>query len=375
MAAEPNAPAPASTPKLTERAAKFLSASDDAAREMTQWLTRSAAPSGKGGWPALASALRMSALDGLAKPTRRVFRVSEGARRLGFERDMNSRLRIERSIPLLAPRSICIALSVPRDVRLTLPSLDYGVLSDLAAARAVGEGLALALVSPALSEILARPVASGVSASLGVLFLQLRADRGYLIRVEGHSPDVAERLARHAAVFVLLSTRLSAAIFVAEQNSSSERERLLQLTAAGDRALGCELPAGLISLAALVSGFDGADFDADACGLAAHAALRERFDEDWFVNPRVSEVLRGACARGNLLDGRDFCAELGVAPDAAIARDARTITRCSRASSQRVERSFSKRWGTESRCSRRRRSRCATTMSSTSFAKTAICFI
>jgi hypothetical protein len=322
-AAPASAPAPElpQPPSPVAQATLWLEATDDAAGEMVRWLTRAAAPSGRASWPVLAAALRATELDGLARPARRFYRLAEGARRLGFERDMGARMRAERAVAQLTPRSVCLALSVPDDVRVAEPCLEYGVLSDLVAAQGIGEALALVLVSPALSEVARWPAGSGVSASLGALFLQLRAEPGYLARVEGHSPDIAERMARHAAIFLLLRTRLSAAQLLVEASApASEHELLLQLMAATQRALGCELPAGLTSLSFLTSALEGGEFVAADSALRQHAALRERYDEDWFANPRVSEVLRGACARGNLLDGPGFCAELGAEPAAGIAR-------------------------------------------------------
>jgi hypothetical protein len=48
--------------------------------------------------------------------------------------------------------------------------------------------------------------------------------------------------------------------------------------------------------------------------------LRERFDADWYRNPRVSEVLRGAAMRGTTLSLAALLDELGVAASAAIGR-------------------------------------------------------
>jgi hypothetical protein len=269
----------------------------------------------------LFAALRAPHFDGLARPARRFFRLAAGARRLGFERELTTRMRAESSRTLLAPRACVVALSVPDDIRVLQPSIEYGVLSDLAATQSTGEALALALVSSAQSELTRLPCASGVSAAIGALFLQLRAEPGYLCRVDGLSPDVAERLARHAAIFVLLRTRLDAALSLAEREVlRSDRDRLEYLRMVAERALGCAVPSGLAALMFFDSGPQGSDFEAADCGLAVHAALRERFDEDWFLNPRVGEVLRGACVRGNLLTARELCTELAAGDELGAAR-------------------------------------------------------
>ena len=45
-------------------------------------------------------------------------------------------------------------------------------------------------------------------------------------------------------------------------------------------------------------------------GFALHTGLRERFDADWFRNPRSAELLRDACMSGNRLTPEALCAEL-----------------------------------------------------------------
>ena len=315
------APEGAGTAAVPSEAAHWLDATDDAARELTRWLTRSAVKRGNVTWPVLFSALRATQYDGLARPARRLYRLAEGTRRLGFERELTKRVRAESSVTLFAPSACVVPLSVPDDIRVVQPSIEFGVLSDLVATQSTGEALALALVSPADSELTRLPCAAGVSAAIGGLFQQLRAEPRYLTRMDELSPDVSERLARHAAIFVLLRTRLDAALWLAEQpRVRSDRERLEHLTQAAERALGCVVPPGIAALAFFASPLEGRAFEASACSLALHAALRERFDDDWYANPRVNEVLRGACARGNLLSVRELCAELAASPQLGIAR-------------------------------------------------------
>ena len=313
LATEPASTREPEHERVSDAANAWLSATDDAFEDMSRWLMRQGGAAGADTWSARFRALRAPQFDGLARPVRRLVRLAESARRLGFARELTSNMHAEHANACLVPCSRVLALSVPDDVRVFESRSEFGVLSDLAAARAIGEGLACALVSPAQSDVLRMACGLGVSAAIGGLFLQLRADPRFLGRVEGHAPDVSERLARHAAIVVLALSRLHAALaWAEEQTVPTESERLEVMCAVVERALGCRLPPGVTAIAYLASAVDGADFTALDAGLALHAALRERFDEDWYLNPRVSDVLRGACTRGSLLSIGDFRTELAA---------------------------------------------------------------
>lgn len=321
-------PVPANPTESTEsdetslvRAERWLSQTDDAAHELTAWLLKHSETTGEGGLGELSRALRAGQLDGLASPQQRLYRLADGARRLGFERDMGARMRAELGQSLLLPMVQCVALSVPHDVRLVQGSLDYGVLSDLSAAQGIGEALMLALVSPAASLLVRYPLGISVSAVVGGLFMQQRADAEYLRRVVHLERQPAAQLARHSALVLLLRSRLAAALLCARHAPvRSRQERLSQLMAAGERALGRELPAGIAALTALASQSDAHVFETTARACELHAALRERFDSDYYLNPRVSDVLRGAAQRGNLLDAQAFGREVGAKTSAGVAR-------------------------------------------------------
>lgn len=324
----PGAEAP--LPELTtlqwcERAQHFLEHTDDAAGELTRWWMKRAAGGGRSPDDVgqLMAALRAPELDGLAKPQKRFFRVAAGARQLGFEADMSARLRAEPGKPLLAPLVRTFALAVPGDVRVSQPGLEFGIASDLVAAQGTGEALAMCLVSPGLSLASRRaPEASdSVSAAFGGLFLQLRAEPGYLRRVDELDRDQAEPAARHAALWTLLRARLAAALLLVEQTPLRDpQQRLQQLMAASERALGRPLPEGVAALWLLSARPNSHEFAALARGYELHAALRERFDLDFYLNPRVSEVLRGAAARGGAFSAEGLARELGVDPAAGRAR-------------------------------------------------------
>jgi hypothetical protein len=160
-----------------------------------------------------------------------------------------------------------------------------------------------------------------VSAALGGLFLQLRADPGYLRRIDGFDPDVAARVGQHAGVCVLLRARWAAALLLAEQAPARDvRDRLQQLMAASERALSRALPEPIAALALLTAGPRAHDFSALSRGYELHAALRERYDIDFHSNPRVSEVVRGAAARGSTVTAEELGVELAASPAAGIER-------------------------------------------------------
>ncbi len=312
-------PAPELAPDALAR--EFLESTEDPTRELVRWLVKPAAVSGTIAWHLLLRGLRAPELDGLARPARRWARVAEGLRNLGFERDLSSRVRAEPGVMLFDPRARVLALAIPSNVRVAQSALDFGLLSDLYAAQGVAQALAHVLVSPALPVLVARPSEPGLAEAFGVLFMQLRADREYLRRVDGLDQGWVERVARQAGVLMLLEARVQAALYLAElAPARTDVDRLQQLTAAMEGALGVELPPGLAALAGWSAPLGPAAFEASVAGLAAHVGLRERYDADWYRNPRVSELLRGAAARGSTLTLPEFLLELSVPAGASAAR-------------------------------------------------------
>jgi hypothetical protein len=318
---EPSEPAP--QPVSVQTLAKdWLERSDDAVQELVRWLVKhSELPAGESDLARLLVGLRAFGLDGLARPDRRFFRLATGARKLGFERDMNARMRGENAPALLVPQPVCLALHAPHDVRVLQPDLEYGVLSDLSVAQGLGQGLALALISPAVGPLLSRPRGASVSAAMGGLFAQLRGDAQYLRRVDGLERDPAEKVARIGALWLLLRSRLAAALTLTWRGAArSTEERIQQLTAAGERALGYQVSQGLLAATLLQEDTCEEQFLGLHWGFTLHAALREQLDQDFYLNPRLSEVLRGAAARGAGLDAPGLAAELGATDSLALPR-------------------------------------------------------
>jgi hypothetical protein len=57
-----------------------------------------------------------------------------------------------------------------------------------------------------------------------------------------------------------------------------------------------------------------------------HVGLRERFDADWYRNPRSAELLRAACARGNSVPPEAVCGEFFAPLATAAARAVELVT-------------------------------------------------
>ena len=84
------------------------------------------------------------------------------------------------------------------------------------------------------------------------------------------------------------------------------------------RALSVEVPEALAARVAL----GGSPARARALRVAGplHVAMRERFDEDWWRNPRSEEALRVATRLGAARPVASLVEELGADPDALGAR-------------------------------------------------------
>ena len=123
---------------------------------------------------------------------------------------------------------------------------------------------------------------------------------------------------RAIAVGAVIEARLTAARILA---SLQARESGLGARAAAMhrdlylRATGADLPAGL-QLCDLDPWLD-AFAELQGRALAAHAAafLRERYDEDWWRNPRSTASLQGIWARGGRPTCAELWAEMGGAPE------------------------------------------------------------
>lgn len=302
-------------------AAEFLARTDAAAEDAVRYCLRAFKLSKPIPWHLVLRGLRAPELDSSSAAKQRGARVSAWLHMLGFASELQGRMRGEPDPAAGLPYPLCLPLAIPRDVRVAQSTLDFGVASDVLAAHGVGRALGLATCQGALPPELRWPVGASTAGVVGALGLQLWGDRLHLQRVQGLSAAAAERVGRLAGTLALLVMRLFCALAEAPRvDPDRAQESLEALAEPVGRALCCEVPpsiAGLIGSAQLTHRAQALE---SLAALAAHAALRERFDADWFRNPRAGELLRAACERGNLLGPEAFCTELGTALSAAGGR-------------------------------------------------------
>jgi hypothetical protein len=260
---------------------------------------------------ALLHALRVPALDGLFPPRERWRRLAADVRALQFERVLGARVRVERSTLGVTPRVRWVAPDPPRDVRLLSSVAEQGLISELAAAEGLGRGLAVALSSAGLPVELRWPVEATVPRALGGAFAQLLADRLALGRGRGLGAGDCEGVARHAGAMVLLETRACAAgVLWLAMGHTTDPEVAVDLLR---RALAVDVDARLAPWLMGTPWSTPARFRGRLGGLAAWVALRERFDEDWYRNPRAAEAIRAGTEPGGRASAEGWLeADLGA---------------------------------------------------------------
>jgi hypothetical protein len=194
-------------------------------------------------------------------------------------------------------------------------------VSELAAGEGLGRALGLALVSPGLPIALRHPAHATVARTFGALFVEMATEPDFWRRMRGVGDATAHRVATLARAIFVLETRAQAAALLVDDGASTERRRE-EATERLSHALGVRLDTPLATLVALTPDPDAAAarLRARVGALAAWTGLRDRFDEDWYRNPRSEEAFRAAAAPGGLLPAEAWLAELRAEPEAAFAR-------------------------------------------------------
>jgi hypothetical protein len=177
-----------------------------------------------------------------------------------------------------------------RGLRLEAPRTEaaLGGSSFARACSAFGASFRAATASPSLPFALARDPQFVSMHRVASVFGALPASRAFQKRVLGNGARVSANQARVLARTSLLHARLEAARYL-----TSRAQSAFSFEELTHRLFGAPLPS------ALAGAWPPAHEDAPArfLGLITAAALRrelvDRFDEDWFANPRAAIHLRG----------------------------------------------------------------------------------
>jgi len=281
--------ADAGPPDRVESAEAFLEASEDAGREAWSRL---------GSWP-------FAPLPGFPAKDR-FRRLAEMSAGLGFVDVLRARARVEPPHDEPQPRARVVLVSVPDDVRLVPSRIELGWVSELDASEALGRATMRALANPGLPVALRRAAVGSTARAYGALHAQLLGDPAALARRPLFSRREAEEAARSFGAACVLGARMRAACVLGDGG-----ERL-------ESVLGRSVPR-VVRTAWVGPSGAGARWRGTFAGLALWGALRERYDEDWYRNPRAAETIRGVAERSGWTSAESWLEELGVEDPADLA--------------------------------------------------------
>jgi hypothetical protein len=280
-----------------EQAAAFLEATSELTREAISFAERAHSQRVETGLDALWVALGQD-LRGLFPREGRLRRLAAEWEPLGMRRLLAARAKaaLDHPGPFLAPQ--LVTLEAPTQLRFSAAEREYGLASELASAEVIGRALGVAHGSQTLPVALRFASVGTVARAVGALAVQRLMEPHFLRKVRGLSTRESGQMARLCALWFLLDARLSAAQVLAR--GVAGESALDELTALAERALLGSVQRGpAATLMLRVSA--GASFRGKAHAPALVWALRERFDQDWYLNPRAAEPLRGALARAGEL--------------------------------------------------------------------------
>ncbi len=259
----------------------------------------------------LPRALRAEALDAAFPRTRRIARLARALEVFGADPRTASRLRIEEHAAATL-RSDLAPIDPPARVAIALPTVELGLGSELLTLEALGRGLALAMVSPALGLEHRRLPSAPVPPALGALLVLLPTDARFLSRQLELDARAVASIRPVASYLALVRMRLELARLAFRKRGLSAKDDHAHALAA--RALGAtsDLPAGPLLVSSEPTPLLEASARAASAAPVLFTALRERHDEDFFRNPRTLDTIAGAAARGARLGLEEWLAELGA---------------------------------------------------------------
>jgi len=293
---------------VTGLAEQWLELSKDVASEAYARARAETQAQGEGGldtlWATLGTPMR-----GLFRDEGRYRRLADELAPLGLRQQLAQSARLAPPHPGPFPAPHVLVAAAPRDVRLSPSSIDVGLASELLGADALGRAMAHVHASPALPFALRHASAATISRAAGAICTLRFTETSFLRKRRGLSIREAGAVARIAGAFVLLESRLGAAALLARSLSGNHLQARAQVLC--ERALLGPVPPGC-SLFLLTRLSASSAFRGKVWAPSLVYALRERFDVDWYENPRAAEPLRGAFARAGDFSVEGLVEELGA---------------------------------------------------------------
>lgn len=292
----------------TELAEQWLTITKDVASEAFSRARSAARSQGESGldtlWAALGTPMR-----GLFRPEGRYRRLADELSPLGLRRQLVLGARLAPPHPGPFPAPHVLVAVAPRDIRVSPSRVDAGLATELLAADALGRATAHVHASPALPFALRHASAGSLARAAGSLCMLRFTETSFLRKRRGLSSREAGEVARLSAAFVLTESRLAAATLLVRNLRGPDLQGRSQ--ALCERALLGPVPPGC-SLFLLTRLSAGSAFRGKVWAPSLVYALRERFDADWYENPRAGEPLRGAFARAGDFSVEGLAEELGA---------------------------------------------------------------
>ncbi|MEM9188631.1 MAG: hypothetical protein AAGF12_05620 [Myxococcota bacterium] len=241
-------------------------------------------------------------------------RIAEALDGLGVARDLRDRVRVERAHREWHPRNRVVPRAVPTKIHIRPSSLELGFLSELAAAEGLGQALGYALTHPGIPSPFRFSLSASVPRTIGALLALLFSDREFLRASQGMDRASSEVGARLAAATAVLELRWSAAAFLGLSGDDGSAEARLS------EALGFAVPASFVPYLVRAPAALGPRFRGRLVALRLAHGLRERFDADWYRNPRSEQELRAASARGGAHPAEAWAGDLAASQAEGIRR-------------------------------------------------------
>ena len=178
-----------------------------------------------------------------------------------------------------------------RGLRIALPSLPsaLGAASFARALRAFGHAFRVAGASPSLPFAIARDPQFTAAHRFANVFGALPSSSPFQARILGNSARVASSQARVLARTALMEARLAAVRYILTASPHAARERFEELTT---RLLGAPMPRAHAGAWPAPRDDEPARLLALLTTLPLIRDLVDRFDADWFANPRIPMHLR-----------------------------------------------------------------------------------